>query len=118
MVKPTNIFTIEQRYPGNLIYKEVYSRFIIKPISLIFLFFAQEWPEDALSVVAQRFLADVNLSADVIRGCVQICKTFHITTRDLSKRFFNELKRNNHVTPTSYLELINTYKNLLAQRQE
>jgi len=78
----------------------------------------QEWPEDALTVVAQRFLADVNLSPDVIRGCVEICKTFHVTTRDLSKRFFNELKRNNHVTPTSYLELINTYKNLLAQRQE
>lgn len=78
----------------------------------------QEWPEDALTVVAQRFLADVNLSSQVIKGCVEMCKNFHITTRDLSLRFFVELKRHNYVTPTSYLELISTYKTLLNQRQE
>ena len=78
----------------------------------------QEWPEDALTVVAERFLADVNLSKTVIKGCVEMCKNFHITTRTLSTRFLAELKRNNWVTPTSYLELISTYKNLLNKQQE
>jgi len=77
----------------------------------------QEWPEDALTVVAQRFLSDVNLSSEVVDGCVEICKDFHITTRDLSQQFFTELKRYNYVTPTSYLELINTYKTLLSEQQ-
>jgi len=78
----------------------------------------QSWPADALEVVAQRFLADVHLPDEVISGCVQLCKEFHMSTRDLSQRFWNELKRHNYVTPTSYLELINTYKNLLSKKQE
>ena len=69
-------------------------------------------------MVAQRFLGDVNLPEKVLAGCVQLCKEFHISTRDLSQRFWNELKRHNYVTPTSYLELINTYKTLLNMKQE
>ena len=41
-----------------------------------------------------------------------------MSTRDLSERFWNELKRHNYVTPTSYLELISTYKTLLSKKQE
>ena len=84
----------------------------------ILLFVLQSWPPDALEVVAQRFLADVHLPDEVISGCVQLCKEFHMSTRDLSQRFWNELKRHNYVTPTSYLELISTYKTLLSKKQE
>ena len=69
-------------------------------------------------MVAQRFLAEVHLPDEVIAGCVQLCKEFHMSTRDLSQRFWNELKRHNYVTPTSYLELISTYKTLLSKKQE
>ncbi|XP_065655373.1 dynein axonemal heavy chain 7 isoform X2 [Hydra vulgaris] len=78
----------------------------------------QEWPEDALTVVAQRFLANINLPSNIIDGCVEMCKNFHVTTRNLSNRYLNELKRHNYVTPTSYLELISTYKNLLCLKQD
>ncbi len=33
-------------------------------------------------------------------------------------RFYNELGRKSYVTPTSYLELINAFKNLITQKQE
>lgn len=33
-------------------------------------------------------------------------------------RFLRELGRHNYVTPTSYLELINAFKNLLQQKQD
>jgi dynein heavy chain len=36
----------------------------------------------------------------------------------LSTKFLNELGRHNYVTPTSYLELINSFKNLLQNKQD
>ncbi|KAJ3049383.1 Dynein heavy chain 7, axonemal [Rhizophlyctis rosea] len=79
----------------------------------------QAWPEDALEIVAQRFLEDVELAADVRPAVVAMCKEFHTGTRLLSAKFYEGLKRYNYVTPTSYLELIQTYKQLLdAKRKE
>lgn len=75
----------------------------------------QAWPEDALEIVAQRFLEDVELSSDHRKGVVNLCKNFHESTRMLSGKFERELGRHNYVTPTSYLELINTYKTLLGK---
>ena len=82
---------------------------------LFFLVF-QSWPDDALTVVAQRFLEDVELEESVRAGCVDMCKEFHQGTRSLSERFLGTLGRHNYVTPTSYLELISTFKTLLAKR--
>ena len=73
----------------------------------------QSWPEDALQAVASRFLEEVEMDEDERQGCIDMCKSFHTTTRELSERFFLELERHNYVTPTSYLELINTFKSLL-----
>ena len=78
----------------------------------------QAWPEDALEIVAHRFLEDVELSNEHREGVVSICKTFHESTRMLSVKFQRELGRYNYVTPTSYLELIYTYKNLLGKCRE
>ena len=77
----------------------------------------QSWPDDALTIVARRFLDDVELDDKVKEGCVQMCKEFHQTTRKLSAKFRTVLQRHNYVTPTSYLELISTYKTLLAKKR-
>lgn len=42
-----------------------------------------------------------------------MCKNFQNTARDLSERYYSRLRRHNYVTPTSYLELILTFKSLL-----
>ncbi|XP_078488802.1 dynein axonemal heavy chain 7 isoform X2 [Ciona intestinalis] len=77
----------------------------------------QSWPEDALTAVASRFLEDVEMSDEHRTGCIEMCKRFHTSTRTLSERFLNELQRHNYVTPTSYLELINTFKSLLGKKR-
>jgi dynein heavy chain len=46
-----------------------------------------------------------------------MCISMHESIRALSLQLLTETKRNNHVTPTSYLELINTYKTLLDIRR-
>ena len=79
--------------------------------------FIQPWPEDALQAVATRFLDEVELTDEIRNGCIEMCKEFHTSTSDLSDRFLLELERHNYVTPTSYLELINTYKSLLDKKR-
>ena len=78
----------------------------------------QAWPEDALTAVATRFLDEIEMEDAERQGCIDMCKEFHTSTRDLSQRFFNELERHNYVTPTSYLELIATFKTILDKKRE
>ena len=77
----------------------------------------QSWPDDALTIVARRFLDDVEMDDQIKESCVDMCKEFHQTTRKLSDKFLDTLQRHNYVTPTSYLELISTYKTLLAKKR-
>ncbi|XP_055336177.1 dynein axonemal heavy chain 7-like isoform X2 [Paramacrobiotus metropolitanus] len=77
----------------------------------------QSWPEDALSAVAKKFLDDVDIPPEQKEGCTQLCKDFHTTAINLSGRFRSQLQRYNYVTPTSYLELIKTYKMLLSKKR-
>jgi len=67
--------------------------------------------------VATRFLGDIEMEDDIRRGCIEMCQEFHTTTLLLSERFLAELERHNYVTPTSYLEMINTFKLLLDNKR-
>ena len=77
-----------------------------------------EWPEDALIAVARRFLADVDMEEELLEPAVVMCMHFHQSVQQLSVRFMSELRRHYYVTPTSYLELITTFKGLLAVKRE
>uniref|UniRef100_A0A670HTG1 Dynein axonemal heavy chain 7 n=1 Tax=Podarcis muralis TaxID=64176 RepID=A0A670HTG1_PODMU len=77
----------------------------------------QSWPSDALQAVATRSLEDIEMSEETRDGCIDMCQKFHTTTINLSESFFNELQRHNYVTPTSYLELISTFKSLLEKNR-
>ncbi|KAG6610110.1 Dynein heavy chain [Phytophthora cinnamomi] len=77
------------------------------------------WPSDALVAVAEKFLADVEMdSANVRKAIVDTCQYFHVSVMELSDRFLKSLRRQNYVTPTSYLELIVAFKSFLARRRE
>lgn len=78
----------------------------------------QPWPEDALLAVATKFLEKIKLPSEERRACIEMCQVFHTSTQQLSRDFLAQAKRWNYVTPTSYLELINTFKNLLAKKRQ
>ncbi|XP_071816044.1 dynein axonemal heavy chain 12-like isoform X3 [Apostichopus japonicus] len=78
----------------------------------------QAWPEDALERVAFKFLETVEMEEKERVDVVDICKHFHTSARALSERFSEELSRHNYVTPTSYLELISAFKNLLTKKRD
>ncbi|XP_041084991.1 dynein heavy chain 3, axonemal-like [Polyodon spathula] len=79
----------------------------------------QAWPTDALEMVANKFLEEVELEDEIRKEVVAVCKYFQESVRELSEKYFSTLRRHNYVTPTSYLELILTFKALLnSKRQE
>ncbi|CAG5890787.1 unnamed protein product [Menidia menidia] len=75
------------------------------------------WPNDALEMVAQKFLEDVEMESDIRLEVVEMCKTFQTSVREMSEKYFSTLRRHNYVTPTSYLELILTFKTLLTAKR-
>ena len=79
-------------------------------------FFA--WPEDGLIAVARQSLTNMGLEADVTEKVIDQCMQFQVQAQTLTKRYFAEAKKHNYVTPTSYLELITTFKSLLNVKKE
>ena len=83
------------------------------------------WPAEALlNVAAGQFPAgdgggkeDVDLGEDR-DGCIQIFKTIHQSVEDMSLVYKEEMRRISYVTPTSYLELLNTYKKTFKARKK
>ena len=63
-------------------------------------------------------------TTDLISDClsgfrvVEMCQTFQTSVRDLSEMYFTRLRRHNYVTPTSYLQLIQTFKAVLNSKRE
>ncbi|XP_076646690.1 dynein axonemal heavy chain 7 [Halictus rubicundus] len=78
----------------------------------------QPWPEDALLAVATRFLSMIDLTDHERMAGIDMCQFFHVSTETLSTEFFVRLNRHVYVTPTSYLEMINTFKDLLGKKRE
>lgn len=70
-----------------------------------------EWPDEALQSVATRAFAesDMNLG-DHLESVTDVCKYMHMHVASTSREFLERLGRSNYVTPTSYLELLGTYK--------
>jgi len=67
--------------------------------------------------VATSFLTDVELTDHERNVCIKMCQQFHLTTIDLSVEFNDRLQRKTYVTPTSYLEMINTFKDILSKKR-
>ncbi|KAK0049220.1 dynein heavy chain 3 axonemal-like isoform X1 [Biomphalaria pfeifferi] len=78
----------------------------------------QAWPEDALEMVANKFLEDIEMDDTMKLETVNMCKHFHESVRIASEKYYDVLRRHNYVTPTSYLELILTFKSLLSVKRD
>ena len=78
-----------------------------------------EWPREALLSVAKSLFEEVetieeNLKAKIARMCVEI----HTSVTNMADRFFAELRRRYYTTPTSYLELITLYLQMLDEKRK
>lgn len=76
------------------------------------------WPQDALTSVASDFLSDVELDSKTRDACVTMCMYFQRDVEAMTVEFFDTQRRQCYVTPTSYLELLSTFKTLLAAKRK
>ncbi|TMW64716.1 hypothetical protein Poli38472_011596 [Pythium oligandrum] len=78
------------------------------------------WPEDALNSVAKRFFVANAEELGIENNVDTLCKmavTIHRSVEDATSKFYTELKRRNYTTPTSYLELIKLYVDMLRNQR-
>ncbi|EPY19766.1 hypothetical protein AGDE_15049 [Angomonas deanei] len=51
-----------------------------------------------------------------LKACTEMCVDIHTSVEAISKRFLQEANRHNYVTPTSFLELLRTFKYLIEKK--
>lgn len=76
----------------------------------------EDWPADGLISVARKFLGEVEL--DNKEAYQQLCQWLHESTKAWSVEYKLQLKRHYYVTPTSYIELISSFKSILAEKRK
>ena len=77
-----------------------------------------EWPEEALKSVAKNILEkrdDIYFGKD-FDGVVESIKYCHKSVEKISVKYLNELRRYNYLTPTSFLEFLNLFQNILKTK--
>ncbi|XP_050431121.1 dynein axonemal heavy chain 1-like [Adelges cooleyi] len=80
-----------------------------------------DWPESALKSVAHHFLSEVDdlkKSPKLFDGVVDIFQYMQQSVMDESILYLQELNRHIYVTPTSYLELLRCYIDMLQEKKQ
>ena len=77
------------------------------------------WPEDALQSVGKKFLEEVELETEELRtNIANHMALIHLSVKEKSDQYRKQTKRNNYVTPKSFLELVDFYKTLLEKKRK
>jgi dynein heavy chain len=78
------------------------------------------WPSDALHAVAHREYSAVQDSLGISEHLDQLCLLsveIHKSVSLATDKYLEELRRYNYTTPTSYLDLLKTYKTMLGDKR-
>lgn len=78
-----------------------------------------EWPDEALQSVAKDSIESYDLRlGEGLLPVINSIKYIHKSVEQLSKDFLNELRRYNYLTPTSFLEFLLLFKNILETKRK
>ena len=78
-----------------------------------------EWPAEALAGVANEAFAEIEFPSDEVKaGIVSLCRDIHQSVEQASVKYAEEMRRYNYVTPTSYLELLSTFRKVLGEKRD
>ncbi|CAG7817268.1 unnamed protein product, partial [Allacma fusca] len=77
----------------------------------------QQWPQEALMSVSQRFVQDIEvLPATLLDPIATFMAYVHMSVSDISKVYLANEKRYNYTAPKSFLEQIDLYGKLVTQK--
>ena len=77
-----------------------------------------EWPEEALISVAKDILEkrdDIYFGKNM-DGVINSIKFIHKSVEKISVKYLEELRRYNYLTPTSFLEFLSLFQNILVEK--
>ncbi|KAH0794861.1 dynein heavy chain 1, axonemal [Histomonas meleagridis] len=75
------------------------------------------WDESSLTSVATEFYNKLfNDNEKLIKIVTKFCVNTHLSIIDYSQKLYEKIKRNNYVTPTSFLDFLDLVKQLLDQK--
>jgi len=77
-----------------------------------------QWPEEALFEVAERFIKELEFEDKVQKAVAKFFSVAHTSVIEYSDRMWAELKRLYYVTPTNYIELVKGYVSLLQEKRD
>ena len=75
-----------------------------------------KWPRDGLRTVAQRYYGRMELPEEIHEKLVQASVEVHSIVDDAAADFYKSTRRNVYITPCSYLDLLNLYKDMLKEK--
>lgn len=77
------------------------------------------WPPEALQSVGLSILRTKDLGlGEYEASTVQMFREIHLSVEKTSVVYFDMLRRKNYVTPTSYLELLNSFGKLIGKKRQ
>lgn len=66
-----------------------------------------------------QLLSNTDLGSEEVKAAVcQLCVAVHVSVTAVADQFFNELRRRYYTTPKSFLDLIQLYCSLLAEKRQ
>ncbi|XP_021113900.1 dynein heavy chain 6, axonemal [Heterocephalus glaber] len=78
-----------------------------------------QWPREALLSVSKTFFSTVEAASEELKEKLSLmCVNVHLSVSQMADRYYAELRRRYYTTPTSYLELINLYLSMLAEKRK
>lgn len=78
-----------------------------------------EWPMEALNSVANTLMGKIDLGKGVSSEALsEISVLVHTSVTEMADKFYEEMKRRYYTTPSSYLELINLYSQMLREGRQ
>ncbi|XP_037661714.1 dynein heavy chain 14, axonemal [Choloepus didactylus] len=81
----------------------------------------EKWPEEALLTVANSFLREkVNLEnrENIKEKLAPTCVEIHKSVTDLSTKYFQETRRQYYITPSNYLQFMDTFAHILRSQEK
>lgn len=75
------------------------------------------WPDDALEMVARKYIGDVDLPEDLFVPISSTCRHFHATAHEANTLYCRETGSRTYVTSASYLELVRCFVKLFDEKK-
>lgn len=75
------------------------------------------WPDEALQMVASKYMDDVELPDELRMSLLSTCRYFHSSAHEANTRYCRETGSRTYVTSASYLELNRCFVKLLAEKK-